>query len=109
MARTFARSSSDIADKGSPIKVMDPLEGLSRPAIRPSSVDLPDPEEPTMAIDSPWDIERLILLMIWIVWWFRSTDCCNASTVMAGSLTMGFDPLCGIVFAILTKWMTWRE
>ena len=80
-----------------------PLEALSNPAISPSKVDLPDPEEPTIATESPWEILRSMSDSILIVCWLSSTDLCTAWTDRARLLTLAFDPMCGIVLPILTN------
>src|SRR6185436_13416730 len=51
-ARSPARASSSNAKRSSPSMTTRPSLGTSRPAISPSSVDLPEPEAPTMAADS---------------------------------------------------------
>ncbi len=39
-----------------------PLDGRSSPAMMPSKVDLPEPEGPMMATNSPWAMRRLMPL-----------------------------------------------
>src|SRR5262245_41072433 len=52
-ARSFARPSSSSAVKSAPARVMCPEVGVSSPASSASSVDLPAPDAPMMATDSP--------------------------------------------------------
>src|SRR5262245_22726060 len=52
-ARSRARPSSSRAVKSAPARVTRPDVGESRPARSASSVDLPAPDAPTMATDSP--------------------------------------------------------
>jgi acyl-CoA thioesterase-1 len=47
--RRLARPSSSSAKMSTPSRITVPRTGVSRPASRPSSVDLPEPEAPTMA------------------------------------------------------------
>src|ERR1035437_4348321 len=52
-ARSAARPSSSSANRSTPSRCTLPALGVSNPASRPSSVDLPEPEAPTMATASP--------------------------------------------------------
>ena len=52
-ARSRARASSSSAPSDSPSIVTSPADGRSSPARIPSSVDLPDPDGPTIAAASP--------------------------------------------------------
>src|SRR5512143_153586 len=52
-ARSAARPSSPSANSSTPSSCTLPALGVSRPASRPSSVDLPEPEAPRMATASP--------------------------------------------------------
>jgi hypothetical protein len=47
--RRLARPSSSSAKISAPSRITLPLDGVSRPASKPSRVDLPEPEAPTMA------------------------------------------------------------
>src|SRR5436309_4472250 len=51
-----------------PSKRMDPAVGLSRPAIKPSNVDLPLPDGPTMATICFSGTSRVISSRIVIIW-----------------------------------------
>jgi acyl-CoA thioesterase-1 len=51
--RSSARASSSSAARSCPPSSTAPEDGRSSPAISPSSVDLPEPEAPTMATASP--------------------------------------------------------
>src|SRR6266550_1777788 len=53
-------ASSDSDERSTPSTVIDPLSGRSSPAIRLSSVDLPIPDSPTIATNSPRSIENVI-------------------------------------------------
>lgn len=57
--RMVARALSPIHVMSTPSTRIRPLVSVSRPAMMPSSVDLPDPEGPTMATISPWAMHRL--------------------------------------------------
>src|SRR3569623_1097807 len=59
-ARTRARPSSSSAESSVPSKNTWPAVGRSRPASRPSRVDLPAPEAPTTATASPGKMLRSI-------------------------------------------------
>src|SRR5487761_2784514 len=53
LARSAARPSSPSANRSTPSRCTLPALGVSSPASRPSSVDLPEPEAPTIATASP--------------------------------------------------------
>lgn len=57
--RSSARPSSSSAESSCPSMRTVPELGVSRPASKPSNVDLPDPETPTMATDSPARTSKL--------------------------------------------------
>src|SRR3569832_2007095 len=59
-ARNWARPSSSSAESSVPSKNTWPVVGRSRPASRPSRVDLPAPEAPTTATASPGKMLRSI-------------------------------------------------
>ena len=44
---------------GAPAMVTLPLEGIFKPVVSFMKVDLPQPEGPTMATNSPWRMVRL--------------------------------------------------
>src|SRR5712692_4812010 len=56
---TLVSSSSDMSPSAAPSIRTSPADGRSRPPIRLRSVDLPDPEGPTIDTSSPLGIERV--------------------------------------------------
>src|SRR5437773_12445650 len=54
------RASSESEQRSTPSTVIDPLSGRSSPATKFSSVDLPMPDSPTIATNSPRSIEKVI-------------------------------------------------
>src|SRR5436305_6935735 len=55
-----ASASSDSDERSMPSTVIDPLSGRSSPATKLRSVDLPMPDSPTIATNSPCSIEKVI-------------------------------------------------